>query len=298
MAVNFPSKNKPKRRVSNIIIYVILVIISIVWLFPFVFLLVTSFRVDIKGVPSGMIPAVANGWGFDNYIDLFTKYDNGLFQYHCDKFIFWYLNTLLIAVITAVLQTILTLMTAYTLSRLRFKGRKSLMRFMLVLGMFPGFLSMIAIYNLMKVFGLNTSIFGLILIYISGSAMNYYISKGFFDTVSRSLDEAAMIDGASRNTIFWRIILPLSKPIVVYTVLCAFLGPWGDFMMSNYLLGNDSAKYTVAVGMQKWLEPASQSEYFTRFCAAGVLVSLPIAILFFWLQKYYVEGVTGGAVKG
>lgn len=293
------SKNvKAKRLISNSLIYVLLVVISIIWLFPFVYLVITSFRIDIKGVPGDVFPTVPNAWGFDNYIALFTKVDNGLYRFQTNEFIGWYFNTLLIAVITAAIQTVLTLMTAYTLSRLRFKGRKGLMRFMLILGMFPGFLTMIAIYNLMKMLGLQASLFGLILVYIGGSAMNYYISKGFFDTVSRSLDEAARIDGASNNTIFWRIILPLSKPIVVYTILTAFLGPWGDFMMSSYLLGNDREKYTVAIGMQKWVLPADQSEYFTRFCAAGVFVSIPIVILFFFLQRYYVEGVTGGAVKG
>lgn len=289
---------KAKRTVSRSLIYALLVVLSIVWLFPFVYLLITSLRVDIKGVPGDLFPRVDNGWGFDNYIALFTKVDNGLYKYQTDKFITWYLNTLLVSVVTALIQTVLTLMTAYTLSRLRFKGRKGLMRFMLILGMFPGFLTMIAIYNLMKMIGLQSSLFGLILIYISGSAMGYYVSKGFFDTISRSLDEAARIDGATNNTIFWRIILPLSKPIVVYTVLTAFLGPWGDFMMSNYLLGNDSSRYTVAMGMQRWVNPANQNEYFTRFCAAGVIVSIPIVILFFWLQRFYVEGVTGGAVKG
>lgn len=289
---------KVRRAVGNTFIYVLLVVISIIWLFPFAYLLLTSLRVDIKGVPGNLFPTIEGGWGFDNYIDLFTVCDNGLFRYHANQFFTWYLNTLFISLITAVAQTILTLMTAYTLSRLRFKGRKSLMKFMLILGMFPGFLTMIAIYNLMKMLGLQSSLFGLFLIYISGSAMNYYISKGFFDTVPRSLDEAARIDGATNNIIFWRIILPLSKPIVVYTVLCAFLGPWGDFMMSNYLLGNDKTKWTVAMGMQRWVSPANQNEYFTRFCAAGVVVSIPIVVLFFWLQRYYVEGVTGGAVKG
>lgn len=295
---NIPTRTKVRRATSNAFIYAILIAISIIWLFPFVYLLVTSFRIDIKGVPSSLTPAVANGWGFDNYIDLFVECDNELFTFHCNNFWLWYLNTLLISVITAILQTALTLMTAYALSRLRFKGRKNLMRFMLILGMFPGFLTMIAIYNLLKMLGLDSSLFGLLLVYIAGCAMNYYISKGFFDTVPRSLDEAAMIDGASRNTIFWKIILPLSKPIVVYTILTGFIGPWGDFMMANYLLGNDSSMFTVAIGMQQWLTPINQGEYFTRFCAAGVLISIPITILFFWLQRYYVEGVTGGAVKG
>ena len=177
--------------------------------------------------------------------------------------------------------------------------RKGLMKFMLIIGMFPGFLGMICIYKILQAVGLQTSIFGLFLVYIAGSAMNYYISKGFFDTIPRSLDEAALIDGANRNTVFWRIIIPLSKPIVVYTVLTAFLAPWGDFMMANYLVGRGSQEaFTVAVGLQKWIQPTLSGVYFTRFCAGGVFVSIPIVVLFFWLQRYYVEGVTGGAVKG
>ncbi len=295
---HLPSRRQVKRGATNGLIYVILTVISIIWLFPFIYLLLTSFRIDTTGIPSNLVPSEISGWGFNNYIDLFVPFNDGSFQFHCNNFWTWYLNTLLISTVTAILQTVLTLMTAYALSRLRFKGRKGLMKFMLILGMFPGFLTMIAIYNLMKMVGLEASLFGLILVYISGCAMNYYISKGFFDTVPRSLDEAAMIDGASRNTIFWKIILPLSKPIVVYTVLTGFIGPWGDFMMANLLLGNDNTQYTVAIGMQQWLLPANQSEYFTRFCAAGVLISIPITLLFFWLQRYYVEGVTGGAVKG
>lgn len=281
---------KGRRIISNTIIYVILVLISIIWVFPFFYLIVQSLRIDNPGLSLTLFP---EDWqyGLDNYIKLFTD----------DAYNFgrWYLNTLMIAVLTTVFQTILVLMTAYALSRLRFKGRKGLMKFMLIIGMFPGFLGMICIYKILQAVGLQTSIFGLFLVYIAGSAMNYYISKGFFDTIPRSLDEAALIDGANRNTVFWRIIIPLSKPIVVYTVLTAFLAPWGDFMMANYLVGRGSQEaFTVAVGLQKWIQPTLSGMYFTRFCAGGVFVSIPIVVLFFWLQRYYVEGVTGGAVKG
>ena len=189
--------------------------------------------------------------------------------------------------------------TSYAFSRLRFSLRKPLMKLILILGMFPGFLSMIIIYFILKLFGLSGNIYSLILIYIGGSAMQYYIAKGFFDTVPRSLDEAAMIDGANKNTIFFRVIMPLSKPIVVYTLLITFTAPWGDFMMPSYLAqGNDAAR-TVAVGMQKMITTLeNRAEYFPVFCAGGVVVSIPIMALFFWLQKYYVEGITGGAVKG
>ena len=281
---------KGRRIISNTIIYIILVLVSIIWVFPFFYLIIQSLRIDNPGLSLTLFP---EDWqyGLDNYIKLFTD----------DAYNFgrWYLNTLIIAVLTTVFQTILVLMTAYALSRLRFKGRKGLMKFMLIIGMFPGFLGMICIYKILQAVGLQTSIFGLFLVYIAGSAMNYYISKGFFDTIPRSLDEAALIDGANRNTVFWRIIIPLSKPIVVYTVLTAFLAPWGDFMMANYLVGRGSQEaFTVAVGLQQWIQPTLSGMYFTRFCAGGVFVSIPIVVLFFWLQRYYVEGVTGGAVKG
>jgi arabinogalactan oligomer/maltooligosaccharide transport system permease protein len=173
------------------------------------------------------------------------------------------------------------------------------MNFMLIIGMFPGFLSMVCIYFILKAMNLSTSPFGLVIVYCSGAMMGYYICKGFFDTISKSLDEAAMIDGASRNTIFWRIIMPLSKPIVIYTILTSFLAPWGDFMMSNFIIGRaDQSSWTVAVGMNNWLSTSNLPYKFTRFCAGGVFVSIVPTILFFFLQKFYVGGVTGGSVKG
>lgn len=281
---------KTRRVISNTIIYLLLIVFGVVWVFPFFYLIVQSFRGDTTGLSLHMF-ATDNNYTFDNYVKLFT---DELYNFGT-----WYLNTLIIAVMTALVQTILVLMTAYTLSRLRFKARKGIMKMMLIIGMFPGFLGMICIYKILQAVNLQTSVFGLFIVYIAGSATGYYISKGFFDTISRSLDEAAMIDGASRNTIFWRIIIPLSKPIVVYTVLCSFIGPWGDFMMASYLVGRGTRdSYTVAVGLQQWLTPTNQGLYFTRFCAGAVVVSVPIVILFFWLQRYYVEGVTGGAVKG
>lgn len=279
-----------RRTISKVIIYFLLIVFSIIWVFPFFYLIVQSLRGDTTGISLHMFPA--NGqWSFENYKLLFTD----------DMYNFgrWYVNTLIIAILTAAAQTILVLMTAYTLSRLRFKARKPIMKMMLIIGMFPGFLGMICIYKILQAIGLQTSVFGLFIVYIAGSATGYYISKGFFDTISRSLDEAAMIDGASRNTIFWKIVLPLSKPIVVYTILTSFIGPWGDFMMASYLVGRGTADtYTVAVGLQQWLTASKTGLYFTRFCAGAVVVSIPIVILFFWLQRYYVEGVTGGAVKG
>ena len=279
---------KAKTRLSNTIIYVILTIMSIVWLFPFFCIVCESFRVESTYQVGYVIP---KQWGLDNYINLFTKTD----------FPIWFKNTFIIALFVAVLQTIIVLCMSYTLSRLRFKMRKGLMNVMLILGMFPGFLSMIVLYKVLNGMGLTgpNSIPGLILVYVGGSGMGYYVSKGYFDTIPRSLDEAARVDGATRLQVLTKVMLPLCKPIVIYTILTAFMGPWGDFMFAKYIAHASSVGMTVAVGLQSMIgTPSSLAANYTMFCAGGVIVAIPITILFMALQKYYVEGVTGGAVKG
>ncbi len=279
---------KAKERLSNTIIYIILILMSIVWLIPFIFLVFESFRIEATYQVGYVLPKV---WGFDNYINLFTKTD----------FPVWFRNTFIIGLFAAIIQTIIVLCMSYTLSRLRFKGRKLLMNLMLVLGFFPGFLSMIILYKVLSWFNLTgaNSVPGLILVYVASSGMGYYVSKGFFDTISRSLDEAARVDGATRFQVFTKIIMPLSKPIVIYTILTAFMAPWGDFMFARYISHATSAGMNVAVGLQYLIStPQNLSANYTMFCAGGVVVAIPITILFMCLQKYYVEGVTGGAVKG
>ena len=206
---------KMKNRITNTVIYIILIVMSIVWLFPFFCLVCESFRCESTQQVGYIFP---KQWGFGNYINLFTKTD----------FLKWYKNTFIIGLATAVLQTVNVLAMSYTLSRLRFNGRKLLMNAMLVLGMFPGFITMIVLYKILAGLGLtgSNSVPGLILVYCASSAMGYYVSKGFFDTISRSLDEAARIDGCTRAQVFTKIIMPLSKPIVVYTILTAFMAPW------------------------------------------------------------------------
>ena len=276
---------KGAERTVNGIIYAVLVIISIVWLIPFVILFIQSLR----GEPGGATPYFfPRQWTFNNYIKLFTQ----------TKFPIWYGNTLLVSVVVTVVQTIIVLMTSYALSRLRFKMRKPLMNLILILGMFPGFLSMTAIYFILKEIGLTQSLFWLMLVYTASSAMMYYISKGFFDTIPKSLDEAARIDGANRHTVFFKIILPLAKPIIIYTVLTAFTAPWGEYMFSSFIMLGNPDKFTVAVGMKEWIGSNMVGEWFTTFCAAAVVVSIPITALFIGLQRYYVEGGTGGAGKG
>lgn len=285
------SKSGHERRV-NTGIYTVLVIMSIIWLAPFVFLIFQSFRsylTESGGMVDYLLP---KQWSLDNYTWLLVSGES--------NFLRWYGNTLIIAVFCAVIQTIMVLSVSYTLSRLRFRGRKLIMNIVLVLGMFPGFLTMITLYFLLKQLGLTQSgaIPGLILIYVASSGMGYYISKGFFDTIPKSLDESARIDGATRFQVFLKIIMPLAKPIVIYTILMAFMAPWGDYVFASYVAFGSEPNYNVAVGLYRWVNVADYQGYFTRFCAGGVLVAVPITGLFLALQKYYVEGVTGGAVKG
>ena len=277
---------KALNRISNSAIYILLAVISVIWLLPFVFIVLQSFRVESTMQVGYVIP---KQWGFDNYIRLWNT-----------DFKKWYLNTFIIAVVASLLQTVIVLCMSYTLSRFRFKMRAPLMRFMLILGMFPGMLSMIILYRVLSDLGLTqaNAVPGLILVYIASSGMGYYVSKGFFDTIPKSLDEAARVDGATRFQVLKKIILPLAKPIVIYTILTAFMGPWGDFVFARYVAFGTSAGYNVAVGMYNWLTNDQISNYYTTFCAGGVIVAIPITILFLCLQKYYVEGVTGGAVKG
>ena len=285
-----------KNRTINIVLYVVLVLMSLIWLFPFVAIVLESFRVESTWQVGYIWP---HKWGFDNYAALFSNNitKSGAFQ----GFGRWYLNTLVIAFATAILQTTFVLMMAYTLSRLRFHGRKALMRLMLILGMFPGFVSMIVTYTILKGWNMtdNNAMWGLILVYFASSGMGYYVSKGFFDTIPKSLDEAARVDGATRFQVFYKIILPLSKPIVIYTVLTAFMGPWGDFVFARYISNYKPQGMTVAPGLENMINSnAGLSSNWTKFCAGGVLVAIPVTILFMCLQRYYVEGVTGGAVKG
>ena len=276
-----------KERVTRIIIYIFLTALCLIWLIPFIYLVFQAFRGESRAMVTYIFP---KEWSFDNFIFLSTK----------TPFWHWYLNTFIIALFNAVLQSVIVLCVAYALSRMRFKGRKFLMNLMLVLGMFPGFLSMIATYFILKLFGLTSenSVPGLILIYAASSGMGYYIAKGFFFFIPKSLDEAARIDGASRARVFFRIIMPMAKPIIIYTIMMAFIAPWGDFMYASLITFGHEEAYNVAVGLYKWLDKEHISNYFTVFCAGGLLVSIPITGLFMALQKYYVEGVTGGAVKG
>lgn len=227
------------------------------------------------------------------YSDLFLKADAA------SQFAVWFKNTFIIAIFNCLISSMFVLMVAYVMSRMRFPARKGLMNIGMILGLFPGFLSMLAVYYIMKTFNLTNSHIGLIMVYSGSSGLGYLIAKGFFDTVPKSLNEAAKLDGASENDIFWRVILPISKPIIVFTVISSFLMPWTDFVFARIMLNSGIATdWTVGIGMFNMLDRTRRTVYFGQFCAGGVLVSIPISILFVIMQKFYVEGITGGSVKG
>lgn len=306
-----------RRNFVNVFIYILLALLSFIWVFPVLYLVFQSFRAPVWSPElnrwTGGLKPITNAegftpinyfvplnWSIQNYINLFT---DPLYPYGR-----WFLNTLTVAIVCAVISTIIVLLTSFAFSRLRFKGRQSLMKFIMVLGMFPGFMSMIAIYYILK--GINlignpnetpaaNYLVALVLVYTGGAAMGYFVSKGYFDTISRSIDEAAAIDGANKAQIFWHITLPLSKPIVIYTALTSFMGPWGDYIFASVIVGTKRDAASVAMGLYSYIDNLGELEYyFTRFCAGAVVIAVPITILYIFMQRYYVSGITGGAVKG
>mgnify|MGYP000959417330 FL=1 len=249
-------------------------------------MVLTSFRGEGTAFVSYIIPKT---FTLDNYIKLFNN----------DSFPFarWFINTLVVAIFSCIISTFITVAIAYSLSRIKFKYRNGFLKLALVLNMFPGFMSMIAIYYILKALDLTQTLTALVLVYSAGAALGFYIAKGFFDTIPYSLDESAMIDGATRKDIFFKITLPLSKPIIVYTALTAFIAPWMDFIFAKIILGDATEKYTVAIGLFAMLEQDTINEWFKTFAAGSVIIAIPITLLFMYMQKYYVEGITSGSVK-
>lgn len=282
---------KTKRFIKNSAVHILLTILSIIWVLPIFYVILTSFREEGGSYKSYIWP---RGFTLDNYINLFDG--NSVINF--EK---WFMNTFIIACFSMVITAFLTLSVAYVMSRLRFKMRKPLMNVALILGMFPGFMSMIAVYYILKGLGfLETGLLkqiALVLVYSGGAGLGFYIAKGFFDLIPKSLDEAAEIDGATKWDTFWHVTVPLSKPIITYTLLTAFMGPWVDYIFAKVILGNDIEHYTIAIGLWTMLEKEYVEYYYTQFYAGCVLISIPIAILFLLTQKCYVESM-GGSVKG
>ena len=280
---------KAKRKWTLTSSYTALIALSIVWLFPIVWIVLTSFRGEGGAFVPYIIPKT---FTLENYRILLTNATGNF------PFVRWFLNTLFVATISCILSTFITIAMAYALSRLRFRLRKPFLKVALVLNMFPGFMSMIAIYYISKALGLTETLFALILVYSSGAALGFYIAKGFFDTIPMALDESAMIDGANKWEIFTQITLPLSKPMIVYTSLMAFMGPWMDFIFAKIIMGDKVENYTVAIGLFTMMTRTTANSLFMAFTAGCVLIAIPITILFIFMQRFYVEGITSGSVKG
>ena len=279
-----------KKVIKPIIMNVVLATLACIWLIPILWLLVTSLS-GYKGINT--MHFFPRKWSLGNYRQLFLEPDT------VANFPAWFKNSMLIGIFSCMISTTFVLMVAYAMSCMRFRLRKTLMSIGIILGMFPGVLSMIAIYFVMKMIGMTDSLVGLVIIYSSGSGLGYLICKGFFDTIPVSLREAAKMEGATELSVFMRVVVPLSKPIIVYTVINSFLTPWMDFVMAKLMIrSKDPANWTVAMGLFNLVQRTLVSDYFSLFCAGGVMVAIPISILFVIMQKFYVEGITGGAVKG
>ncbi len=285
------SNYRRKKWISNLAVHLFLALLSLIWIFPLFWVVMTSFRAGKGSYSSTFFP---DAWTVKNYTRLFTE--TGVFNFPR-----WFGNTLGVAVFSCVLSTFFIVSIAYVMSRLRFRSRKLFLNIALILGMFPGFMAMIAIYYILKGLGMTEGVLklvSLVLVYAGGSGiLQFYIAKGFFDTIPRSIDEAAYIDGATRWDVFRRVTIPLSRPIIVYTVLTAFIAPWIDFVLARVIIGTDARYYTVAIGLWNMLEKENIYQWYTRFAAGAVCVSIPIGILFLVMQRCYSDGLSG-AVKG
>ena len=282
---------KKKKFIVNSACHLLLAVLSFIWVLPIFYVILTSFRKEGGSYKSYIWP---RGFTLDNYINLFKGESN-------INFTRWFMNTLVIAIFSTIISAFFVLCVSYVMSRLRFKMRKPLLNIALILGMFPGFMSMIAVYYILKGMGfLETGVLkqiALVMVYSGGAGLGFYMAKGFFDTIPMSIDEAAYIDGATKWDTFIHVTIPMSKPIITYTLITTFMGPWVDYIFAKFIMGNDTKYYTIAIGLWTMLEKEYVEYYYTQFYAGCVMISIPIAILFMLTQKCYVEGVAG-AVKG
>ncbi|MBO5068847.1 MAG: ABC transporter permease subunit [Roseburia sp.] len=279
-----------KHPIRDFFKHVLLTILAVIWLIPILWLFVTAFS-GYKGINTAHF--FPDSWSLDNFKQILIRPDS-VVQYGV-----WFKNTLIIAIFSCLISTIFVVMVSYAMSAMRFNGRKQIMSGSIILNMFPGPLLMIAIYFILKSLGLTNSHLGMIIVYSAGSGLGFLIVKGFMDTIPASLREAARLEGASEAKIFTSVVVPLCKPIIVYQIISSFLIPWGDFVFAKLMLNSGiSTDWTVAIGLYNMLNKSLINKYFSVFCAGGLLISIPISILFVLMQKCYVEGVTGGAVKG
>ena len=290
MAKKVEGGMRAKRLTGDIITYIILASMCVIWLMPFFWVIMQSFRDGIGQYISTFLP---QAYTLDNYKALFTDFS-------VINFPRMFLNTFFIACCSCVISTFFVLAVSYSLSRVKWKMRKPYMNTAMVITLFPGFMSMVAVYFILKALGMtegNKIYLSLIICYSSGAGVGFHVMKGYMDTIPKALDEAAMIDGCTRWQIFTKITLPLCKPMIVYQVITSFMGPWMDFVFAKVIAGAKSQYWTVSIGLFNMLEKEYVEVWFVRFCAGAVLVSIPIAVLYLLTQKMYQEAMSG-AVKG
>ncbi len=290
--MNEVAKNQlsPRRKLINFLVHLLLAILSVIWLLPIFWIVLTSFRAEPGAYTNTFLP---QGYTFNNYIKLFT--DRNVLNFPK-----MFMNTLIIAIFTCIFSTFFVLSVSYSLSRMRFAFRRPYMNIAMILGLFPGFMAMVAQYFILKAMGLTEGSMiriGLIIVYSACTGLGFQIAKGFFDTIPRSIDEAAVMDGATQWQVFTRITMPLSKPIVIYTVMTSFIAPWVDFVFAKVICRANADQFTVAIGLWNMLQKEYIYQWYTCFAAGAVVISIPIAILFIYMQRFYVEGMSG-AVKG
>jgi len=267
-------------------IYLIIGVMTVIIFYPLAWAIGLSFSAGTSVYSSSIFPKEPT---LEHYRWLFTSPDS--------NYLTWYRNTLYVSILNSLLSVVFTSMTAYALSRFDFVGRKSGMYAFLLLQMFPVMMAMVALYIFLNLIGLLNTWIGLVLIYVGGQIpFNAWLVKGYMDTISRELDDAAKIDGAGPIRLFIRILLPLIMPILAIVALTNFMLPIFDFILPSIIL-HDKSKYTLAVGLYQFVNERYSSN-FTVFTAGAILIAVPIAAVYLFLQKYLISGLAAGGTKG
>ncbi|MBU5595488.1 sugar ABC transporter permease [Amphibacillus sp. MSJ-3] len=277
---------KTKNKIELTVMYLIIGVMFLIIFYPLVWAFGMSLNPSSNLYGASIIP---ENWSFDHYKWLFTNPRS--------NYLLWYRNTLVIAISVSLIGTLITSFTAYAFSRYRFKGRTYGLYAFLLLQMFPVLMAMVALYILLNTIGLLDNLLGLIIIYIGGNIpMNAFLVKGYFDTLPTELDESAKMDGAGHFRIFFQILLPLAKPILSVVALTNFMNPFMDFILPRIVLRSPE-KYTLALGLFNFVNDQFANN-FTRFAAGAILIAVPIAAVYLFLQKYLIAGLASGATKG
>ncbi len=282
--------------------HVIALIGVVIALFPVAYIVSAAFNGDDSLRGSSLIPSKLT---LDNFRSLFgsQRHTTGHATFQNAHYLSWFGNSMIVAGGTAVLTVLLSALAAYAFSRFRFRGRRMGMLTLLLIQMFPQLLAVVAIYlivlNTGDVFhfiGLNT-LLALIIVYLGGAmGVNTWLMKGFFDTIPSELDESARVDGATPAQVFWGVVLPLAAPVLAVIALISFISTLNEFVIASVILETQQ-RFTLPVGLWQFIDQ-KYSEHWGPFAAGVLIAAIPAALLFAFLQRYIVEGLTQGAVKG